>query len=147
MFTNLSTQFGSSACPQWGSQFIGGLGNLQSLYPPFISGFAPFVPGMTPFTFNLGAVTSDEEIEQLLYNFIDSNLILQLAEITVEVRDRVVTLNGNVPNKQIKFIVENLAYQLPVVIDVNNQLKITARRTRRREQTETATAQTAKGRS
>jgi hypothetical protein len=70
--------------------------------------------------------TNDTEVEEFLYDALE----LLTGAIDVEVRNDVgrVTLTGSVPHKRLKRDIGEIAWAIPGVTDVQNNLAITARR-------------------
>jgi hypothetical protein len=70
--------------------------------------------------------TTDAEIEDFLYDAFD--LIPGTSDVEVRCEGGRVTFTGNVPNKRHKRDVGELAWAIPSIIDVQNNVTITARR-------------------
>ncbi|MBI2883078.1 MAG: BON domain-containing protein [Chloroflexi bacterium] len=105
----------------WGPGFWGmggwGLGGLRTWGGTYSPQFA--ATGMP----------TDEEIEEMIYDAIDSDpLIPYDADIDVEVDTGVVTLVGTVPNKRVKHAAGDDSWWVPGVVDVRNQIQLSGRR-------------------
>ena len=141
MFGGYGMYGGPTACPTCGY----GMG-----YAPYWSGFTPgygfgYGPGFGYGAWGLGGlrtwggtyspqflstgVPTDEEIEEMVYDAIDSDPIVPYdADINVEVSAGEVTLSGTVPNKRIKHAVGDDSWWVPGVTDVHNNLQVSGRR-------------------
>jgi hypothetical protein len=83
------------------------------------------------------APTTDAEIEDFLYDTLD--LIPGTSEVEVRSESGRVTFTGNVPNKRHKRDVGEIAWAIPSINDVQNNVTITARRRSRAAGRETDT--------
>jgi len=70
--------------------------------------------------------TTDAEIEDFLYDAVE--LIPGTSEVEIRCEGGRVTLTGNVPNKRHKRDVGEIAWAIPSINDVHNNVTITARR-------------------
>lgn len=94
-------------------------------YGTFPFGPAPIYPALAR------PAPNDEEIKYFVENAIDSDPeIPPHADITVDVRNGVVTLTGTVPNKRIKHAAGDDAWWVPPVTDVHNEIQVVPRRER-----------------
>ncbi|MCX6021478.1 MAG: BON domain-containing protein [Chloroflexi bacterium] len=90
-----------------------------------------------------GAKFDDDQIRSIAYDFIDADSMVPWdTDLTVEVRDGVVTITGQVPHKWIKYAIDSDLFCVPGVQDVNNQVKVV---NRRQEQRREAMARTGGG--
>ncbi|MGH2448509.1 MAG: BON domain-containing protein [Chloroflexota bacterium] len=70
----------------------------------------------------------DEQLTHYLYDQIDANpAIPDSANVQLHVNNGVVTLTGQVPTKRAKHAAGEVAWQVPAVADVYNQLEVTGR--------------------
>ncbi|MEW6731075.1 MAG: BON domain-containing protein [Acidobacteriota bacterium] len=67
---------------------------------------------------------NDDAIVELVYNLIDCDPVCLNADIQVRCETGEVTLSGMVPNKHIKQIVGNIAWSIPSVTDVHNNINV-----------------------
>lgn len=71
-----------------------------------------------------GYTRSDDRIQEEVSDELMRNGEIDASEITVEVKDRVVTLKGTVESKRIKRMAEDICEEVLGVEDVQNRLKI-----------------------
>lgn len=139
MLGGYGTYGGSPTCPTCGC----GMG-YSSMWPGFMPGWG-YGPGYGFGGWGLGGlrtwggtyspqfistgVPTDEEIEEMVYDAIDSDpLIPYDADIDVEVSAGEVTLSGAVPNKRIKHSAGDDTWWVPGVTDLHNNIEVTGRR-------------------
>ncbi len=70
---------------------------------------------------------SDERIHEDVNDYLTQNPDLDASDIEVRVENGEVTLNGSVDSRHSKRLAEDLADDVPGVVDVNNELKIVER--------------------
>jgi osmotically-inducible protein OsmY len=74
----------------------------------------------------------DDAIRDLVYATIDADpTILPDVDVDIDVNAGVVSIKGRVPGKRTKHAIGDAAWWIPSVVDVNNQLEVSARRERR----------------
>src|SRR5689334_8784507 len=102
-------------------------------YPPF--GIAEFINGPTAATLvtvvamrrgQPAGPTSDAELEDFLYDAIE--FLAGTNDVEVRCDSGRVTLLGNVPNKRLKHDVGEIAWAIPAVVDLQNNVTIATRR-------------------
>lgn len=69
---------------------------------------------------------TDEEIAEEVRQAIAGQGTIDLAKISVTVLNGIVTLGGEVPDKELKRLVADVAYDVPSVLDVHNLLTLAA---------------------
>jgi hypothetical protein len=93
-------------------------------------GFQP--PGVVGGTLSqpqLSRIPTDEEIEHLISEALDSDPFLPAtAEVEIRAESGQVTLTGTVPHKQTKHAIGELAWNVPGIVDVQNNLEVASRR-------------------
>ena len=98
-------------------------------------GFGPglgFGPAYAPAYY--GGLPTDSETEEMIYDAIDADPLIPFdANIDVAVEAGTIYLRGEVPSKRIKHAAGDDAWWIPGVVDVHNEIKVTARRRVRRE--------------
>lgn len=72
------------------------------------------------------AVPSDREMKSTLVSRLNENLFTQDADIRVHVADRIVVLHGDVESDEVKRAAIDDAWDVPGVVEVENQLTIAA---------------------
>ena len=72
------------------------------------------------------AVPSDREMKAVLVSRLNENLYTQDADIRVDVEARVVVLHGDVDSAIVKRVAGDDAWDIPGVVEVENQLTIAA---------------------
>jgi hypothetical protein len=76
-----------------------------------------------------GRMPSDDEVENLISEALDSDPVFAgNVEVEVQCEAGVVTLTGNVPHKFIKRAVGELAWGVPGIVDVKNNVELSGRR-------------------
>jgi hypothetical protein len=75
--------------------------------------------------------TNDQEMEDFIYDALD--LLPGATDVEVRFEGGRVTITGTVPHKRLKRDVGEIAWAIPSVNDVQNNITITARRRSRRE--------------
>lgn len=76
-----------------------------------------------------GGLPTDSEIEEMIYDSMDADPLIPFdASIDVSVEAGTVYLRGEVPSKRIKHAAGDDAWWIPGVVDVHNEMKVTARR-------------------
>jgi hypothetical protein len=81
-----------------------------------------------------GHETSDEALENRVADALDTNPMTGNADIDVSSQHGVVTLTGVVQSKHIKRLADHLAWSVPGVHDVQNQLRVKGRMPHRQTQ-------------
>lgn len=89
---------------------------------------ASYIDGLDNRTERLDFQT-DEEIAEQVRQAIAGQGAIDLSKIGVTLLNGVVTLSGEVPDKELKKLAADLAYDVPSVIDVHNLLTIAGART------------------
>ena len=72
------------------------------------------------------AVPSDREMKATLVSRLNENLFTQDVDIRVDVADRVVVLHGDVPSDVVQSAAVDDAWDVPGVVEVEDQLTIAA---------------------
>jgi hypothetical protein len=92
--------------------------------PPIAAtGGLPQLPQM------FGRIPSDDEIENLISEALDSDPVFAgNVEVEVQCEAGVVTLTGNVPHKSLKRAIGELAWSVPAIVDVRNNVELSGRR-------------------
>lgn len=67
---------------------------------------------------------SDEKISEDLYDQLRQDPYVDASDVEVEVRDANVTLFGSVPDKWMKYSIEEIAEGLPDVVRVDNHIRV-----------------------
>jgi hypothetical protein len=120
-------------------------GSTPSMWPPVpaaLVGWAssPFVNGPAPVLPTAGTIvssvamrrgqpagpTTDTDIEEVLYDAIE--LLSGTSDVEIRCENGRVTVTGTVPHKRQKRDVGEIAWVIPTVSDVQNNLTIAARR-------------------
>ena len=84
-------------------------------------------PGYAPAYY--GGLPTDSEIEEMIYDSIDADPLIPFdANVDIGVEAGTVYLRGEVPSKRIKHAAGDDAWWIPGVIDLHNEIKVTARR-------------------
>jgi hypothetical protein len=76
-----------------------------------------------------GYKRSDERIREEVCELLTQHPNVDPTEIDIEVRESEVILSGTVDNRQEKHLIEDLAYSVSGVTEVNNQLRVSASKT------------------
>jgi hypothetical protein len=118
---------------------FGGPGLSTAAWPGFQEpstlrpiGFQPPLAGagtLTQLPQVFGRIPSDDEVENLINEAVDSDpLFAGNVEVEVQCEAGVVTLTGNVPHKSVKHAIGELAWSVPGIVDVKNNLELSGRR-------------------
>lgn len=95
-------------------------------------GFQPSIgsAGSLPqFQHALSRLPTDDEIEDLISEALDADPFLSSnAEVEVRCENGQITLTGNVQHKRIKHAIGELAWSIPGIVDVQNNLELASRR-------------------
>lgn len=67
---------------------------------------------------------SDDQIKEDIYDQLTKNPYIDASDIEIEVKDRHITLFGSVPDKVMKYSVEDIAESTPGVIAVLNKMSV-----------------------
>ncbi len=67
---------------------------------------------------------SDDRIEEDICDRLAQHGQLDARDVEIDVKDGEVTLKGSVPDRRMKRLAEDIAYNVPGVFDVQNQLRI-----------------------
>jgi len=67
---------------------------------------------------------SDERINEVLSERLMQSAHLDCSDVTVTVRDSVVTLDGTVPERWMRYAMENIAFTSWGVVDVENRIRV-----------------------
>ncbi len=81
--------------------------------------YGPFT-GVGPLNYQ----RSDDKIEEDICDRLTQHGQLDASDVDVDVNNGEVTLKGSVPDRRMKRLAEDLAYNVPGVFDVQNQLRI-----------------------
>jgi osmotically-inducible protein OsmY len=71
-----------------------------------------------------GSRRSDERIREDICEALISEVRVDVSEVTVEVRDGHVTLDGAVPMRRMRYIIEDVAAACRGVNDVDNRIRV-----------------------
>ncbi|HUV05318.1 MAG TPA: BON domain-containing protein [Armatimonadota bacterium] len=76
-----------------------------------------------------GGLPTDSEIEEMIYDAIDADPLIPFdANVDVSVEAGTVYLRGEVPSKRMKHAAGDDAWWIAGVVDVHNEIKVTARK-------------------
>lgn len=88
-------------------------------------------------------MASDDQIRDMVYDSIDADpTVPSNVEVSIDVRDGIVTLSGTVPSKRVKHALGDAAWWIPSVVDVNNAIKVAPRKRGEETQRGRASGQT-----
>jgi hypothetical protein len=117
-------------------------GQLAGLSNPALQQFGPGYAGAATAMLGAGVkpwgalaqqamtrLPNDDEIEEIIYEALDNDPVIPWnAEIEVRVDTGQVTLTGTVPNKRIKHAAGEIAWWVPGVVDLQNNIVVASRR-------------------
>ena len=123
-------------------------------YPPNLVTFAPqLAAGLTPSSLLMAIAlrrgqpqgpANDQEAEEFIYDALE--LLPGAADVEVRCDGGRVTLTGSVPHKRVKHDVGEIAWAIPALNDVQNNVTIASRRRARGPNRETESPQSGAGR-
>jgi Predicted periplasmic or secreted lipoprotein len=70
---------------------------------------------------------SDERLRDDVYQRLVQAQDVDVSDVSFDVRDGVVTLEGSVPQRHVRFVLEDLVARCPGVRDVHNRMQLVAK--------------------
>jgi hypothetical protein len=105
---------------------LGGLGLAQPAPPPGSTSASMLVAAMSLRRGQPNGPTNDQEVEDVIYDALE--LVPGASEVEVRCESGRVTLSGAVPHKRLKRDIGEIAWSIPALSDVANNITIASRR-------------------
>ncbi len=119
--------------PPWVPAYTPGWGYGYAAPPNYGAGYAVPYPNVYPPSY-YGTLPTDAEIEEMIYDAMDADPLIPFdTNIDVSVEAGTVTLAGEAPGKRIKHAAGDDAWWIPGVVDVHNNITVTAPRKRKQD--------------
>lgn len=79
------------------------------------------------FDFDLNRRMKDPDISDLVYNILLRHPEIDVSQIHIETRNRVVTLRGQVETRRMKRLIEDAIFGIPLIRDIQNRIEVLPR--------------------